>query len=515
VSLTSRRLLLGQAAALAGAALLPETRSAFAQTRLTEDPFSLGVASGEPSPDGMVLWTRLAPRPLQPDGGMPPAPVQVRWQVAEDERMTRVVRSGYEIASPVAGHSVHVTVVKLKPGRPYWYRFMAAGHASPVGRTRTAPARGADVQRLRLAYSSCQKFEAGYWGAYEHLVADDPDLVLFLGDYIYEQKATNNGVRRHPDEEPKDIGGYRVRYGAYKSDPMLKAAHAAAPWMVIWDDHEVKNDYGGDTDRANTDPAVFLRRRAAAYQAYYEHMPLRRRQVPVGPSMLLHRALDWGSLAQLQFIDTRQHRPARTCDALASKDDPKIIPDCPERTDPRRSLLGAPQERWLLDTLGASKARWNILAQQYVMGELMRPAADGPRFSNDGWSGYAASRQRILERWRDARVSNPLVLGGDIHCFVAGDLKLAPDQAPIATEFNGGSISSLGAANATLAALAKPNPHIRFTEGEHRGYGRVDITPNGADVTFRAIQTALKPTSDAYDLARFHVESGRPGVQRA
>jgi alkaline phosphatase D len=429
--------------------------------------------------------------------------------------MTRVVRSGYEIAVPEAGHSVHVTVVGLRPGRPYWYRFTAAGHESPVGRTRTAPAPGAEVQRLRLAYGSCQKFEAGFWGAYEHLVADDPDLILFLGDYIYEQKATSNGVRRHPEAEPMDLAGYRLRYASYKSDPMLRAAHAAAPWMVIWDDHEVKNDYGGQYDRANTDPAVFLRRRAAAYQAYYEHMPLRRRSVPVGPDMLLYRKLDWGRLAQLQFLDTRQYRPTRTCDALAAKDDPKIIPDCPERTDPARSLLGQPQERWLLDTLSASRAQWNLLAQQYVMGELQRPSPDGPRFANDGWGGYAANRRRILERWRDAKVSNPVALGGDIHCFIAGDLALEPGEAPVATEFVGGSISSLGRDNPTLRALAGFNPHIRYAEGEHRGYGRVDITPTGCDVTFRAVRTALKPRSPAFDLARFHLEAGRPGVQNA
>jgi alkaline phosphatase D len=404
-----------------------------------------------------------------------------------------------------------VEVAGLKPGREYWYRFTAGGHASPVGRTRTAPAPGAEVRRLRLAYGSCQKYEAGYWGAYDHLVADDPDLVLFLGDYIYEQAASDKGVRRHPGPEPVDLAGYRVRYGSYKSDPKLKAAHAAAPWMVTWDDHEVENDYGGDQDRANSDPAAFLRRRAAAYQAYYEHMPLRRRSMPVGPQMLLYRSLDWGSLAQLQFLDTRQHRPHRTCDAVS---DVKWIPDCPERTDPARSLLGAAQERWLMDTLGASTARWNLLAQQYPMGEIQRPTPEGPRYSNDGWSGYAQTQRRILERWRDAQVSNPVVLGGDIHCFIAGELALEPGR-PIASEFVGGSISSLGAPNSDLQALMGFNPHMTFAEGEHRGYGRVEITADGCDVAFRAIDSALVPSSPVRDLARFHVEAGRPGLQRA
>lgn len=506
-----RRQLLARAAVMAGAALLPASWApALAQARLPEDPFTLGVASGEPEPDGMVLWTRLAPQPLAPDGGMAAAPVLVRWLVAEDPGFTRVVASGETLAVGEAGHAVHVEVQGLRPARTYWYRFTAGGHASPTGRTRTAPPAGADVRRLRLAYGSCQKYEAGFYGAYDHLVADDPDLVLFLGDYIYEQTATDKGVRRHPGPEPTDLAGYRVRYGAYKSDPKLQAAHAAAPWMVIWDYHEVENDYGGDQDRANSDPAAFLARRAAAYQAYYEHMPLRRRSAPVGPQMQLFRSLDWGRLAQLQFLDTRQYRPNRTCDALSEG---KLIPDCPERTDPSRSLLGGAQERWLMDTLAGSQARWNLLAQQYVMSELQRRTPEGVRYSNDGWSGYAQTQSRILRQWRDARVANPVVLGGDIHCFVAGDLSL--DGQPVASEFVGGSISSLGAPNADLKVLMGANPHLRFTDGERRGYGLVDLTPDGCDVRFRAIDTALAPTSPVRDLARFHIEAGRAGLQSA
>ena len=508
----SRRGLLGAAAVLAGTALTPAAwRSAAAASRLPEYPFTLGVASGEPAPDGMVLWTRLAPKPLQPDGGMPRRPVEVRWQLAEDDNLTRVVAGGRALAVPEAGHSVHVEVAGLKPDRDYWYRFTAAGHASATARTRTAPAAHADVRRLRLAYGSCQKFEAGYWGAYDHLVADAPDLVMFLGDYIYEGDATDKGVRRHPGPEPKEIGGYRVRYGAYKSDPKLKAAHACAPWVVTWDDHEVENDYGGDQPRDPATPAEFIRRRAAAYQAYYAHMPLRRRAIPVGPQMLLHRSLGWGRLAQFQVLDTRQHRPHRTCDALSQG---KTIPDCPERTDAARSLLGQPQERWLMDTLSGSRARWNVLAQQYCMEELRRPTADGPRFSNDGWDGYAQTRERILTRWRDAKVSNPLVLGGDIHCFMAGDLALEPGK-PIASEFVGGSISSLGAENAAMRILQKNNPALKFAEGETRGYGLVELTPDAAHVTFRGLESALVPQSPRKDLARFTVEAGRAGLQQA
>jgi alkaline phosphatase D len=459
----------------------------------------------------MVLWTRLAPRPLDPDGGMPDQTVEVTCEVSPDETFRRVRVLGTARATPGSAHSVHFEVSGLKPDREYWYRFTAAGHASPIGRTRTTPALGARPERLRIAYGSCQKYEAGYWSAYDALVADNPDLVLFLGDYIYEGPTGKNVVRAHPPHEARDLATYRTRYGLYRSDPKLQAAHAVAPWMVIWDDHEVKNDYAADQDRSDPDPAVFLRRRAAAYQAYYEHMPLRRTSGPVGPDMTLYRALNWGQLAQFQFLDTRQYRNHRTCDALAEG---KSIPDCPERADPARSLLGAPQEAWLMKTLGSTTAQWNVLSQQYAMGELKRANRIPPRWSNDAWDGYPASRQRLIDQWTNAKVSNPVVLGGDIHCFIADELGPDPER-PVASAFVGGSISSLGAPNSDLDALAAANPHLRFTDGEKRGYGLVDLTPKGCDVAFRAVRNALVPQSPAFDLARFHVEAGRTGMHKA
>ncbi|MBA4794591.1 MAG: alkaline phosphatase D family protein [Phenylobacterium sp.] len=506
----ARRRLLLQAAAIAGGALVPQAWTpALAQARLGEDPFQLGVASGDPTADGVVLWTRLAPRPLSPDGGMAPAPAAVDWVIAEDEALTRVAARGQTLAVAEAGHSVHVEVSGLRPDRVYFYRFYAGGHASPTGRTRTAPLAGADVARLRIAYGSCQKYEAGYYPAYAHMVADAPDLVLFLGDYIYEGDATDKGVRRHPGPEPMDLAGYRVRYGAYKSDPQLQAAHAAAPWMVIWDDHEVENDYGGDQSQDDVDPALFLRRRAAAYQAYYEHMPLRRAALPVGPQMQLYRALTWGRLAEIQLLDDRQHRPHRTCQAQANG---KLIPDCDERRDPTRSLLGPEQEAWLMERLASTQGHWNLLAQQTLMGEGVIP---GPLWSNDGWDGYPATRNRILEQWRRAQVSNPVVLGGDIHTFVAGDLKLDPEGPVIASEFVGGSISSLGRSNAAMALLQSANPHLKFGDGEVRGYGLVDLTRETCAVRFRAVESALVPQSPIRNLAAFVVEDGERGLKPA
>ena len=513
----ARRQLLRGAASLAGLALTPAAIGGvvLAAPSLTDNPFSLGVASGEPTADGVVLWTRLAPKPLEPDGGMPQRPVAVRWEVAEDQAMRKVVRAGKALASSNAGHSIHVEVTGLKSNREYWYRFTAAGAQSPVGRTRTAPARGAKVDHLRLCYASCQKWEAGFYSAHAHMAEEAPDLILFLGDYIYEgAPGSKNAVRLHANPEPKDVAGYRIRYASYKTDPMLQAAHAAAPWMVTWDDHEVSNDYGGDRDQDSGDREAFLRRRAAAYQVYYEHMPLRRRTLPVGPDMLLYRTLDWGDLAQIQMVDDRQYRDGKPCQPAGPPKRGKLIGDCEDRRDPVRSILGQSQEAWLLETLAQSKAQWNLLAQQTLMAELQfgDPATPATRlYSSDGWDGYPANRGRILQRWREAKVSNPIALGGDIHAFAAADLRETPDGPPVAATFVGGSISSIGGESDAFAAK---NPHIKQFDGKVRGYGRVDLTAKASRVTFRTVENALVPTSPVRDLASFALENGRPGVQR-
>jgi len=506
----SRRRLLLQAAGLAGAALSPAAwTSAVAQTRLGEYPFKVGVASGEPLPEGVVLWTRLVTSPQAMGGGMSHAPVVVGWEIAEDEKLKRVIQRGEVVAVAEAGHSVHVEVEGLRPDRSYWYRFTAGGHVSPVARTRTAPEPGAKVDKLRIAYGSCQKWESGYYAAHAHLVEEDPDLVLFLGDYIYEKPASKDGVVRfHPPVEARDLASYRQRYAWYKADADLQAAHACAPWVMTWDDHEVSNDYGGDQDRSNPPVAEFLKRRAAAYQAYYENMPLRRTVKPVGPNMRLYRTLDWGRLARVAVIDDRQYREHRACD-VQSKD--KLIPAaCPERSDPARSMLGARQEAWLQEQLRDTRARWNLLGQQTLMNEVVTPDR---RVSNDGWDGYVQTRRRILEGWRDHKVSNPVVLGGDVHCFFAADLAL-DDGPPIASEFVGGSITSLGRTNEVVGGMMNINPRIKFGDGQTRGYGRVDITPKDCTVTFRGVESALVAKSPVRNLARFVVEDGEAGLKR-
>jgi len=514
--LLSRRLVIGGAAA--ATALL--SIGARGPASLPPGLFSLGVASGDPDAGSVILWTRLAPEPMAGDGGMPPVAVPVRWEVAEDEGFARVVRSGTARAEPHWGHAVHVEAGGLRPGRAYYYRFIAGGEASPVGRTKTAPAAGAMAERLRLCFASCQKYEAGFYAAWRHVVAEDPDLILFLGDYIYEGAPSHkDAVRQHRNPDPFDLAGYRIRYATYKLDPLLQAAHHAAPWALTWDDHEVANDYAGALDQGNGDPATFLRRRAAAYQAYYEHQPLRVRP-PRGADMRIYRTLDWGALAQLQIVDDRQYRGPHACQPAglieAHKPYASVIGDCADLQDPARSMLGREQERWLDDRLARTPAQWNILAQQTLMRQAVVSPPEGPdggpRYSADNWSGYPQARERIFRRWVEAGTSNPLALGGDIHAFAAADIMDPdrPDGSPIAAEFVGGSITSLRP-DPDFKRLAPANG-LRFAENEVRGYGRLDIDARGGTVTYRGLADARREDSGIADIARFAVEDKKPGL---
>jgi len=265
----------------------------------TRYPFALGVASGSPRARSIVLWTRLAPLPLQ-GGGMEPVPCEVRWEIAADESFRRIVKSGAALASPERAHAVHVEVDGLDPAREYFYRFGTGDARSPTGRTRTAPAPGQGDERLRLAFASCQQFEQGYYGAHRHLADEGVDLVAFLGDYIYESSWGNDHVRKHGTPEPRTLADYRNRYALYRSDPNLQASHACAPWIVVWDDHEVENDYADDRSE-ELDPD-FLARRAAAYRAYFEHMPLRASVLREGNEVRIYDRYEWGSLATIHAL---------------------------------------------------------------------------------------------------------------------------------------------------------------------------------------------------------------------
>lgn len=507
---TTRRDLLLRASIAAGTALLPiYGQRLLAQPRFAAHPFTLGIASGDPEADGVVLWTRLAPSPLDDHGGMPAEAVAVGWEVAEDEAFSRVAGQGTAWALPQAAHSVHVEVQGLRPDRVYYYRFHTAGETSGTGRARTAPALDADVQALRYAFTACQHYETGYYGAYRQLVADDPALVLFLGDYIYERPGRDRGPRRHPDEHAANLASYRRRHALYKTDPDLQAAHATAPWLTIWDDHEVENNYSGDVSQDGGDSPSFLVRRAAAYQAYYEHMPLRRRSIPVGPQMQLHRSLVWGNLAQFQMLDARQYRDGRPCPDMSPGR--KTVSGCAERLDPARSMLGSEQERWLFGELAGSNARWNVIGQQFAMAESSQvdPQTGDPRFGVDGWDGYPAARDRILAFLRDARISNPVVIGGNSHAFIASELSLHPEGPVIAPAFVGGSLSSTsGSASDDLLRKA---PQMRFAETQRRGYSIVDVTPKSSMLTMRAAADATDPRTTTSTLRTFAIESGVPG----
>lgn len=519
---TSRRSLLQQAAWAAAATQLP--RWAWARQALRHDPFSLGVASGEPTHDGLVLWTRLLPdHPA--DAGAPWAgPLTVRWELADDAQFQHIVQRGTATALPALAHSVHVEVTGLQPSRWYHYRFMLGDAVSRTGRTRTAPAPDAPEQRLRLVYASCQRWENGYYAAWRHASADQPDLVLFLGDYIYENPSPKNSsglARVHSLHVPRNLADYRARYALYKSDPDLQAAHACAPWMVTWDDHEVQNDYAGNHGLGDAD---WLPLRAAAWQAYYEHMPLRASSLVSAnfQGLQLYRRLTWGRLARLHMLDARQYRNRQACRPPGSRSAGTVHPEaCSELAGPQRSFLGWQQEAWLQQGLALDGhghgARWSVLAQQTLLSPRHYSSGQVPA---DGWGGYPAARARLLKALAAQPPRNTVVLGGDIHQNYVCNVMTASDDgsAPriLASEFCGTSISSrAGTTQDKLDALRHNNPHVLLARSEERGYGLCDITPGQWTTQLRAVRDPLDAGSDAYTLARFVVEDGRAGPQLA
>jgi len=508
-----RRLMLG-AGALTGLAVASQWHKVIAQPRFSGYPFSLGVASGDPLPNSVVLWTRLAPDPLN-GGGMPSANVPVQWQIADGENMRRIISSGTVMATPEFGHSVHVEAQGLQPARWYWYQFKVGNEVSPIGRTRTAPTPGDRVNRFRFAFASCQNWQQGYFTAYKYMTQEDLDLVVHLGDYIYEGGVSATAVRPHNGPEPYTLEEYRNRHALYRTDPNLQATHAAFPWIVTWDDHEVDNNYA---DEVPQDPELqstedFLRRRAAAYQVYYEHMPLRRFSIPRGPDMQLYRRLTFGDLAEFNVLDTRQYRSDQACG------DGRDV-GCVEALDPSRTITGAQQERWLFDGLARSQARWNILAQQVFMAQRDFDPDAEVLLSMDAWDGYVASRDRLFDFIQKRQPSNPIVLTGDVHANWVADLKADfnnPSSATLGTEFVGTSISSGGNGsdtNANTEGILAENPHIKFFNGQ-RGYVRCELTPARWQSDYRVVPFVTMPDAPISTRASFVVENGRPGVQQS
>jgi alkaline phosphatase D len=470
--------------------------------------FALGVASGHPSPSGMVLWTRLTGLDL-------PERAEVRWEIAEDEAFKQVRASGKEVAEAAWAHSVHAEPDGLKPGRWYWYRFEALGQRSPAGRTRTAPALDA-FEPLRFAIASCQRWDQGQYAAWRHMLAEPLDLVLFLGDYIYEYGSAPGRVRTQPGGPAITLDDYRARHALYKSDPALQAMHAAVPWLLAWDDHEVENDYAGL--RGEKIAQDFPPRRAAAYQAYWEHQPLPRAWRPSGVDMRMHGRHEWGRLARIHTLDDRQYRDSQACTPAGRYGSASLpLKDCPAMLDPKRSLLGQAQERWLAEGWDTTKGRWNLVGQQTVMARL-NARADEPTYWNDGWDGYAPARNRLLGVVRERQVPNVVVLGGDVHSHVVADLKadFDDDKSPIvAAEFCGSSITSWAGPQSQWDAARAANPHLHFARSEQRGYMSFLLDAQGLRASVRSLDDALRLDSEIRTVARFAVEPGRAGVQAA
>jgi alkaline phosphatase D len=522
-----RRLVAGLGAGALGLIAAPAViGQAFAEARRWRaDPFSLGVASGAPRPDGFVLWTRLAPDPLSANpstpGGMTGGDVAVEYEIATDDGMRDIVRRGTADAEAAFGWSVHADVTGLQPGRPYWYRFISGEAVSRTGRAMTSIPAGTPVERLRFGFVSCANFERGYFSAYRHLADENPDMVLYLGDYFYEYIEQNRPtVRTHSDGvEAATLPTYRNRYAQYRLDPDLQRLHAVSPSLVTWDDHEVSNDYADKWSQYGEDPEFFLRRRAAAYQAFYEHMPVRPiMSRPEGPVMRIYDRFTFGNLMEVSMIDGRQYRSREACYAAPNKLRAHVETDanCPERRADSRTMLGFAQEQWLGLGLARAKATWNVIAQGTLMAQLREKLPSGDfGFWTDDWNGYPATRQRLLARIAQTKVSNPVVLGGDIHAFFANDLRLDfddPNSPVVATEFVGSSITSDGPSYDMFSGFLPDNPHIRFFDSRKRGYVSVDVDAKAMTARMRVISEVAEPKATVSTLKTFAVENGKPGV---
>jgi len=508
----SRRALLKAAAAvpaLAVPAFAAETGGR------ADGPFRHGVASGDPLGTGVVLWTRVTPaRDAVPGSGRGPA-VRVVWELAADRSFSRVLRSGTVVTSAALDHTVKVDVRGLRPYTRYHYRFRALGATSPVGRTQTAGDDGR-LHALRLALVSCSNYTGGWFTPYRHLARrTDLDLVVHLGDYLYEYGNGDDrygpealrGIRDHvPAVEPRTLAQYRARHGHYKTDPDLQAAHAAHPWVVILDDHEVANDaWAEGAENHQAGEGSFRARRAAAYRAYVEWMPIR---VPSGGSPRFWRRFSFGPLADLSVIETRGSRSqqaAGVSGALVGLDPTAV-------NDPGRQIMEPAQMAWLTKGLRDGSRRWHLVGNQTVFARVAAPrdlpgrdrllAAGIPVqagvFNTDQWDGYGDDQLEVL-RAMAASSADTVVLTGDIHSSWANDLPLdsgsyVPGVTPSAgVEVVCPSVTSDGFAEilggpqpaaVATGALQAMNPHLRYLDGVGHGYTVLDVTPEQVQADF-------------------------------
>lgn len=508
----------GVASALAFTPGLIEAPKTFAAPASPGDHlFTLGVASGDPLPDAVVLWTRLAASPLAPRGGMSDIPIPVEWELSQDNAFRRVIRRGVELASSQDGHSVHVDVRDLEPSSDYFYRFRAAGHVSDVGRTRTAPSQFAATSALTFAWASCQSWGDGFFNAYSDMASAAPDVVFHLGDYVYEKGVPAGGGRRNTTNMPHSclremttLDDYRDRYALYKLDPHLQHAHRTSPFIITMDDHEVENNWAADISEDNVPIPEFLLRRAAAYKAWWENTPVRAHLRPNGPDMRIYRRFTFGDIAQFSVLDTRQYR----------SDQVNGDTDGPQNdltAEPGRTITGTEQERWILDGLASSTARWNVLAHQTTIADLARMKNGARAVSMDGWSGYEASRARILNGAAQRDVKNLVSIVGDIHRSVVSELKSTYSRpAPtVAVELAGTSVTSGkdGADSDEGDALLKAaSPHVKFGNAQ-RGYVLNRLTRDDWQAEFRVADSIGDPGNPLHRRATITIPDGRPEIQ--
>lgn len=489
-------------AALAAARLAP----VLAAPKFSSSPFGLGVCSGDPLPDGVVLWTRLV------DEQLGNANHEVEYVVAEDEGLKKVVKRGKAMASPQFAHSVHADVRGLRPGRWYYYQFRSGGYETTVARTRTAPAAGSR-EALRFAFASCQHYETGYYTAYQHMAEEDLQLVVHLGDYIYEGGISADRPRKHTGPEIQSLSDYRKRHALYKSDEHLQRAHARFPWIITWDDHEVDNNYADDKEERGAAREGFLERRANAYQAYYEHMPLRETSLPQGSHLQLYRRFDFGQLARFHVLDTRQYRTDQPCG-----DGRKV--QCEAALAESATILGAQQYQWLREGLQQGKPSWNVLANQVLFSKIDAKPGEGAEYSMDQWSGYEMERRKLLRFFAEAKVAHPIVITGDIHSNWASDIKADfddPKSTTLGSEFVGTSITSGGDGldlPAAEAAFRRENPHLHFFLAK-RGYVSCAVDEKQWRTDYRMVPYVTRPGAPVETRASFVVDVKKPGMQRA
>ena len=523
----SRRSFLKGAAGTAGVATLPVLSGCVAEA--ADNPFVHGVASGDPLTDRVILWTRITPYTadgLEATPDQYPAVMNYRWLVAEDPQLTSIVLEGEGETTPDRDFTVKVDAAGLQPGTTYYYRFESQGWASDTGRTKTLPV--GHVERLRIAFTSCSNWEGGYFNAYGALAKrDDLDVVLHLGDYIYEYGTggygSNGDKRQHePAHEIVTLDDYRTRHAQYKTDEYLQEAHRQNAFITVWDDHESANDSYAEGAENHTEGAEgnWFDRRSVAIRAYFEWMPIREQGVqdPYGDD-LIYRDFRFGDLIDLLMLDTR----------LYSRTEQSVIGDLGTLLDPNHTLLGEQQEQWLFDKLSASQAdgtTWRVLGQQVMMAQL---AAGGIGFNMDQWDGYPLARERLFDHIISNNIDNFVVLTGDIHSSWANDLAPQPfntslydresGEGAIGVEFVTPGVSSPGIedyllASAASIALTNALPHMKLVDFFHRGYVLLDINHLRIQAEWHWVHSVKRKHNLDFFARAAQTWSGRPGLVR-